>query len=40
MIDQLRNGGAGGMGGGVGGVATAEINIELLLCGAEKLTAV
>ncbi|KAI5806376.1 DASH complex subunit Spc34-domain-containing protein [Geopyxis carbonaria] len=40
MIDQLRGGGAGGLGGGVGGFVTADVNVGLLLRGAEKLTTV
>jgi hypothetical protein len=38
MIEQLQRGGAGGMAGGIGGVATNEVDVELLLTGAEKLT--
>lgn len=40
MIEQLQRGGAGGMAGGIGGVATNEVDVELLLMGAEKLTSV
>ena len=38
MIEQLRRGGAGGVAGGIGGVATSEVDVELLLVGAERLT--
>jgi hypothetical protein len=37
MIEQLRQGGAGGLGGGIGGSRTDEVDVELLLRGAEKL---
>ena len=37
MVDQLRKGGAGGVGGGIGGVATGEVDVGLLLKGAETL---
>ena len=40
MIEQLKRGGAGGVAGGIGGVVTGEVDVELLLLGAEKLTAV
>lgn len=40
MIEQLQRGGAGGIAGGIGGVATNEVDVELLLQGAEKLTGV
>jgi hypothetical protein len=38
MIKQLRQGGAGGVSGGIGGIVTNEVDVELLLLGAEKLT--
>jgi hypothetical protein len=39
MIQRLRRGGAGGMAGGVGGApGTSEVDVDLLLQGAEKLT--
>ena len=38
MIEQLRRGGAGGVTGGIGGIATSEVDVELLLVGAERLT--
>lgn len=40
MVAQLRKGGAGGVGSGVGGLATGEVDVELLLLGAEKLISV
>lgn len=40
MIEQLQRGGAGGVAGGIGGVVTNEVDVELLLLGAEKLTGV
>ncbi|RPA95051.1 DASH complex, subunit Spc34 [Choiromyces venosus 120613-1] len=40
MVEKLRRGGAGGFGGGVGGVATGEVDVEVLLMGAERLLGV
>jgi len=40
MVRQLRQAGAGGVGGGIGGVAMGEVDVELLLLGAEKLIGV
>ncbi|KAA8898808.1 DASH complex subunit Spc34 [Sphaerosporella brunnea] len=37
MIQQLRQGGAGGVSGGIGGIVTNDVDVELLLRGAEKL---
>lgn len=37
MIEKLRQGGAGGLGGGLGGSRTDDVDVELLLRGAEKL---
>jgi hypothetical protein len=40
MIEQLRRGGGGGPGGGIGGSIPGEVDVELLLLGAEKLNGV
>jgi len=40
MIEQLRRGGGGGPGGGIGGSVPGEVDVELLLLGAEKLNGV
>lgn len=39
MVEKLRRGGAGGVGRGVGGVpmATGDVDVEVLLMGAERL---
>lgn len=39
MVEKLRRGGAGGVGGGIGG-APGEVDVEVLLMGAERLLGV